>query len=168
MNGLDYAILAVILISAAIGVWRGFFREAFSLAVWASAFWLAYIGAGMVEVYFAEWMSDKSLRLAAAFVVLFMAVHVVGFVLSRLLKTVISSVGLSGVDRVAGAGFGVARGVLVVAVIILLVHMTPLEQEVLWQQSYMVAIISDVTDWVQIHYPLGLVERLYQVAEYRL
>jgi len=154
MSSIDYLILGLIVISALIGIWRGFVREALSLLIWAVAFWLAYAGATVLEVYLAGMISDQALRLAVSFVVLFLTVHIVGFIISRLLSTVIKSVGLRGVDRVAGAGFGLVRGVVVIAVVVLLVGMTPMAQEAMWQQSYMVGAIKQMLAWLQMNYPL--------------
>jgi len=154
MSSIDYLIMGIILVSALIGIWRGFVREALSLLIWVAAFWLAYVGATALEVYLAGMISDQALRLAVSFVVLFLAVHIVGFIISRLLSTVIKSVGLRGVDRVAGAGFGLVRGFVVIAVLVLLAGMTPMVQETIWQQSYMVGVIEQVLAWLQMNYPL--------------
>ncbi len=165
MSGIDYAVLGIIVLSAVIGVWRGFVREALSLAIWVLAFWLAYAGAGSAEVYLRGWISDQSLRLVVGFVLLFLLVHIAGFVVSRLLSTLIRSIGLKGVDRVAGAGFGFVRGAVVVAAIILVVRLTPLVDEPVWQQSYMIAVFDNALEWVNQYYPLGAVsERLANVA----
>jgi len=166
MSGIDYAVLGIILLSAAIGVWRGFVREALSLAIWVLAFWLAYAGAGSAEVYLRSLILDQSLRLVVSFVLIFLLVHIAGFVVSRLLSTLIKSIGLKGVDRVAGAGFGVMRGAVVIAVIILVVRLTPFAGEPAWQQSYMIAVFNNALEWVEQRYPLGVItERLTSVTD---
>jgi len=154
MNGLDYIILTLIAVSVAIGIWRGFVREALSLAVWAGAFWLAYALAPVFEVYLAGVMTERTLRIVAMFVLLFLSVHVVGYFVARLLSTIIKSIGLRSVDRVAGAGFGVLRGVVAMAAIILVIGMTPIREQLFWQQSYMVGLFQVGLQWVQHYYPL--------------
>lgn len=154
LNGLDYIILAIIAFSAVIGIWRGFVREALSLVVWGGAFWLAYAAAPILEVYLDGLMAERTLRLVAVFIAVFLAVHVVGFFVARLLSTIIKSIGLRAVDRVAGAGFGVLRGIVAIAAIILVAGMTPLRDEVFWQQAYLVAVVNLGLEWVQQYYPL--------------
>ena len=154
MSSIDYLILGIIVVSAAIGVWRGFVREVLSLFVWLAAFWFAFAWSATVDVYLVNLIDEQGLRLAVAFVVLFLAVHVVGFVIARLMATVIKSIGLKGVDRVAGAGFGLLRGFVVVAVMVLLIEMTPLAQETIWQQSYMVSMFNNALQWFEQYYPL--------------
>ncbi|ALP54035.1 hypothetical protein Tel_13345 [Candidatus Tenderia electrophaga] len=154
MSSIDYLIAGIMLASALIGIWRGFVREALSLLVWVAAFWLAFAWAATLEPYLVGLINDQGLRLALSFVVLFVLVHIVGFILSQLLTRVIKSIGLRGVDRVAGAGFGLARGFVVIAVLVLLAEMTPMVEESLWQQSYAVAVVKDALAWLQLHYPL--------------
>ena len=154
MSGIDYVILGIIALSALLGVWRGFVREALSLLIWIVAVWFAYAWAMRLEVYLGNVIDDQGLRVIVTFVTLFLAVHIIGFVVSRLLAAMIKSIGLSGVDRVAGAGFGLVRGVVGIAVLVLLAEMTPVQQEAMWQQSYMVSVFKDVLQWVQMHYPL--------------
>lgn len=157
----DYLILVIIAVSTLIGIWRGFVREAMSLVIWVAAFWIAYTWAGDAEVWFTDWSSDRALRVVTAFVALFLLVHVVGFLISRLLALLLESIGLGGVNRVAGGGFGVARGVLLVAAVVLVVQMTPLREAPLWQQSYMIGLFSDGLAWVQERYPLDTGKLFY-------
>ncbi len=165
MSEVDYAILAVLLISLVIGVWRGFVREALSVVVWVSAFWAAYSGAEALGGQLDGAIGDRALSVLVAFIFLFLAVHVVGFFLSRLLSRVIRSIGLKSVDRVAGAGFGFLRGFVIVAVVVLLIGYTPLSDSPLWSDSYMVEVVGEALGWLQERYPLGLDDRLANVVD---
>ena len=80
MSGIDYAILAVIVISALIGIWRGFVREALSLLIWVMAFWFAYSWSQNLAFMLVDFIVDPGLRLIVTFVTLFLSVHIVGFV----------------------------------------------------------------------------------------
>ena len=154
MNSLDYAIMVITALSVLVGLWRGFVREAISLGVWVVAFWLAYSLAGSVEVYLIEWISDEALRLGVAFVIIFLAVHMLGFVVSFVALKLVKSVGLGGVDRAAGGGFGMLRALVVISVAVLLVGFTPLKEEPFWTQSYFVDIFQELLVWVEQKYPM--------------
>lgn len=154
MNSLDYAIMVITALSVFVGLWRGFVREAISLGVWVAAFWLAYSLAGSVEVYLIEWIGDEALRMGAAFVIIFLAVHMLGFVVSFVVFRLVKSVGLGGVDRVAGGGFGMLRAVVVFSVAVLLVGFTPLKEELFWTQSYFVGVFEELLVWVEQRYPM--------------
>ncbi len=164
MSGIDYLILGVIAVSATIGIWRGFVREALSLIVWVAAFWLAYTWASSLEVMLVDLLADQAVRVIVCFIVLFLLVHIVGFVISRLLSSLIKSIGLKGVDRVAGAGFGFVRGFVAVAALVLLVEMTPLTQEAMWQQSFIVPMFKDAMQWAQLQYPLDSLGSAFAAA----
>lgn len=164
MSGIDYLILGIIVISATIGIWRGFVREALSLIVWVAAFWLAYAWASTLEVMLVDLLADQAVRIIICFVVLFLMVHVAGFVLSRLLSSLIRSIGLKGVDRVAGAGFGFVRGFIAVVALVLLVDMTPLTQHEAWQQSITVPMFKDAIEWAQLNYPLDNIGSAFAAA----
>ena len=168
MSSIDYVILAVIVVSALIGIWRGFVREALSLLVWVVAFWFAYSWSQNLTFMLVDFVADPGLRLIVTFVVLFLSVHIVGFVVSRLLSALIRSVGLKGVDRVAGAGFGLVRGIVAIAALILVAEMTPISREAMWQQSYMVSVFTDALAWIQLYYPLDKVGNAVVATGYEL
>jgi membrane protein required for colicin V production len=54
MNWADYAILAVLSVSALISFWRGFTREALSLLAWLAAFWVAIGFSDVLAMRFAK------------------------------------------------------------------------------------------------------------------
>ncbi len=168
MSSIDYVILAVVIVSALIGVWRGFVREALSLLIWVVAFWFAYSWSQPLAFMLVDYIDDPGLRLIVTFVVLFLSIHIVGFVVSRLLSVLIKSVGLKGVDRVAGGGFGLLRGVIIIAVVVLLVEMTPITQQMMWQQSFMVSVFKDVLAWIQLHYSFDEVDNAFVATGYKL
>ena len=76
--------------------------------------------------------------------------------------------GLKGVDRVAGAGFGLVRGIIAIAAVVLVAEMTPIIQEVMWQQSYMVSVFKDALEWIQLHYSFDEVGNAFVATGYEL
>ena len=85
MTWFDYLIIAVIAISALISLWRGFLREAFSLAVWVLAFWVAWSFFRDLAPHLAEWIDTPSIRLGLAFAGLMIVTLVVGGLVTFLL-----------------------------------------------------------------------------------
>ena len=49
MNGADYIILGVLLVSMLLGMYRGFVRESIGLLAWLGGLWLAWRYAPLVE-----------------------------------------------------------------------------------------------------------------------
>lgn len=142
MNGLDYAFLGVIVISALVGLLRGFVRETLSLLVWVGAFWLAMRFSVEVASRLGGVIENPSLRVAVAFVALFLSVLILGAIINYLVAGLVSKSGLRTSDRVLGVVFGAARGVLVVALVVVLVELTPLVETSSWQGSTLVAVLQ--------------------------
>lgn len=135
MNWVDVALLVVLLLSVLLGIWRGLVFEVLSVAGWVVAFFAAQAYAGTV----AEWLPmaqfAPALRSAAGFALVFIATAFACGIVSWLIKKVVASVGLRPVDRVLGGAFGVARGLLILLGLTVVVSMTPLRAEPVWQGS---------------------------------
>lgn len=137
MTVFDYVVLGVIAASSLMGLWRGVVSEVLALAAWVAAFlaaraWAADAGAG-----FAGMVAEPTLRYAAGFIVVIVAVLVVFAVARWLLSTLLRAVGLGPVDRLLGAGFGIARGALIVLVAVLVAGMTALPKAAWWREAWL-------------------------------
>ena len=84
MEYADYVILTIIAISILVGAMRGFIKEAFSLVVWAAAFLVAFQYSGMLAEQLETHIELPSVRTSLAFAGLFLAVLLVGGLLSFL------------------------------------------------------------------------------------
>ncbi len=148
MSWPDYALIAIILLSILVGVWRGFVKEAFSLAVWVAAFLVAFQFSGSVAELMEQSISLPSARTALAFGGLFIAVLLVGGLLTFLVGKMVEKTGLSGTDRMLGGVFGTARGVILVLVLVLVAGLTPVPRDPWWKQSATIQSLLPLADWV--------------------
>lgn len=144
MTWIDYALAAVIAISVLLGVVRGFAREALSLLVWVAAFALSLHYTPTMSDLLADSVSKPWLRLALAFIFLFLATLLVGGLLVFVLARAVHKSGLGGPDRVLGLGFGLVRGLLVVSVFIAAGQMTPMTQAQWWQSSAVIGHMEGI------------------------
>lgn len=161
MNWVDYSILAVIGLSVLISVWRGFTKEALSLAGWILAAWVALTFADKLQVMLEPHIQVPSLRLIVAFAILFIAtLFLAGFV-NYLAVQVIKKTGLSGTDRMVGIFFGVARGCVVVAVLVLVGGMTPVPQDPWWNQSQLMHYFQDMAIWLRQFLPADIAKSIH-------
>lgn len=135
MTPFDYAVAGVIMLSLLFGLWRGVVSEILALLAWVAAFMAARIWATATGDWVAAGMAEPAWRQVAGFISVFVAV-LIAFALARwLLSLLLQAVGLRPLDRVFGAAFGVARGVLVVWVVVLLAGLTALPQQAWWRQA---------------------------------
>lgn len=153
MNWADYAILAIIALSAIVGLFRGFLREVIGLATWVAAFYVAFISAEMVAPWFQQWIASDSIRIGVAFSAIFIAVLVAGGIVTWILGKLADNTGLAGTDRVAGAAFGVVRGAGILVLLVLLAGMTPLPRDGWWRESVFIDHLRDGAMYVRDQLP---------------
>jgi membrane protein required for colicin V production len=135
MTPVDYVMAFLVLISVVVGVWRGFTTEALSLVTLLAAIALAWTFAGQLEPHLGNWASAVEVRLWTARVIIFVAVLVIGGLMSWLARKLIRHTGLSGLDRTLGAGFGLLRAAVLVGLAVIVLQFAELEQELWWQES---------------------------------
>ena len=149
LNWADWGIIGIIAISSLFSLRRGFFKEALSLVTWVSAFIVARLFTPALATVLDGYIQTPSMRVATAFIGLFVATLIVGALISNLVAVLVNATGLSGTDRVLGMGFGVVRGGLVVVVLVALIGNTPAEQDLWWQQSQLIPHFALMEDWTR-------------------
>src|SRR5258706_12356563 len=135
MTWLDYAVIGVFAASLFVGAWRGLVREVLSILGWVIAFLAANLLAGPLGPVMPQAIPSPELRIAAAFVAVFIGSLIVTTLVGLLLSKIVKPVGLGGVDRTLGALFGVARGLLIVLAAALLAGLTSAPQQAFWRDS---------------------------------
>lgn len=135
LNAVDMALALGVCLSLAVGAWRGFLYEVFSLAGWVAAFFMARWWAADVAVRLPMGAASEGLRYAVAFVVVFVVAAFVAGLISWLIRKLANKVGLRPVDRVLGAFFGLVRAAFLSVVLAFGVSLTPLAKHAAWVQS---------------------------------
>ncbi len=158
INPLDAAIVLAFLISALAGLWRGFLREALALAGWVAAAWVALTFTPALDARLAPYVSVPAARSVLAFVLLFVATLFTVTLMARALGALLRAVGLGGVDRAVGGLFGLARGVVVVVVMLVLGRMLGLDQAPWWQASRLRGPFQGLVQWAVQYLPADLAQ----------
>jgi membrane protein required for colicin V production len=147
MEYVDYAVLGIIVISILVGTLRGFITEVFSLAVWAAAFLVAFQYSGALAMMLENHVELPSARTSLAFAGLFLAVLLVGGLITYLIGKLVEKTGLSGTDRLLGGVFGALRGLILILVLMLVAGLTPVPQDPWWQQSRTIQSLIPLAEW---------------------
>lgn len=135
MTAFDYAVLAVLALSVAVGLWRGVVSEILALVAWVAAFVVARAEGADVANWLGGWIAEPGLRIAAAYVGVAVAVLLVFAVARVVLRLLLKAVGLGLLDRLLGGAFGALRGLVVVFAVVLVAGMTPLPKQEWWREA---------------------------------
>jgi membrane protein required for colicin V production len=126
MNWLDVALVILLVGSVASAFSKGFVRESIGLA---AAFIGLLCGAWfyrMPSEILRPYLASREAANLVGFLVIFVGIILLGWIISLLVGMVVKVVGLSWLDRMLGAAFGAARGVIVcVALITAIVAFAP-------------------------------------------
>ena len=150
---IDVVILALIALSAILSLFRGFVREAVALATWLIALWVAMAFYEDLATILSQWISVPSAQKITAFAVLFICVLLLGAIVNYLAGRIVDKTGLTGTDKLLGIVFGVARGGVIVAVLVLLAGLTPLPQDPWWQDSQFLGYFQELAMWLRSYLP---------------
>jgi membrane protein required for colicin V production len=149
MVWVDYVIPGIIVLSALFSLMRGFVREALSLIGWVTAFWLALRYANPLAELFLSSITIPSLRIITAFIILFVLTLMLAALVNHLAGHLVKRTGLTGTDRAVGIVFGIARGGVVVSILVLLAGLTSLPQDPWWGESMMIGHFETFAVWLQ-------------------
>jgi membrane protein required for colicin V production len=126
----DYAVLVVVLLSVIFGLLRGLVRTLAALASWVLApmalGWWAGIPAGLIML--------------GLFILIFVAVRILGGLVAKAL----SWVGLGSLDRLLGALFGIARALVILAVMVAAAVVSGLNQSEEWRASHARPLLDEL------------------------
>ena len=153
MVWVDILILVILAVSALISLWRGFIKEAFSLANWFLAFWIALTFARPLASLLRDFITEPSMQMGVAFVGLFVATLIVGAILSHIASSFVKMSGLGGMDKFLGVIFGLLRGVILVVILVMLASLTPMTQDSWWRESFLLEYFQDLAGFVRDFLP---------------
>jgi membrane protein required for colicin V production len=155
MSWVDYFILFVCVVSGAFGFWRGFAKEALSLAAWLAAIWLAWRFSWVIEPVLGDWIVAPELKIWTARAIVFVIVLSVGGLIAWSVRALIRHSGLSSTDRTLGGLFGLARGVLIVGLGAIALELAGLDQDPWWQQAKLKPFSDRVAAGIRYYAELG-------------
>jgi membrane protein required for colicin V production len=119
MNGLDWLIVGILVLSAIHAAAQGFVFELFSLAGTVFGYLLAAWEYPVAAHYLVPYVKSDVLASGAGFVLIFLATVALAGVAGRIARWATRSVGLHWFDRLLGGTFGFLRGALVVMVLVM-------------------------------------------------
>jgi membrane protein required for colicin V production len=119
VNWLDCILAAIVLASVASAVIKGFIQELISLGSVVVGLGLAAFGYSRAAGWFEDIAKSHEVALGLGFLVIFLGTLLVGALVSWVVRKLVQTVGLQWFDRLLGGAFGLLRGVLVDAIILM-------------------------------------------------
>jgi membrane protein required for colicin V production len=138
MNATDYLVIAAIVLSAVVGVARGFLREVVALVAWVLALFLAWHFSDLIAPHLGGLMADSEVRPWAARVIIVALVLLLGTGVGAALAHFVRLSIFSGMDRLLGLAFGVLRGLVLLGVFVILGQLLRLQDEHWWRHSLLI------------------------------
>lgn len=135
LGWVDLALLAVLAISVVVGLARGLVFELLSLIGWVAAYFSAYWLAPVLAPHLPLGNPGSALNYGAAFACVFIVTLIVWSLAAGLVRRLLHATPLSLIDRLLGAGFGLARGLILLLVVATIIGLTPVHKSPAWVQS---------------------------------
>ena len=135
MTAFDYVVLAVIGLSVLVSIFRGAVREIMALTSWIGSGFIAMEFSPSVSGVLPFAISNPTIRIAVAFVVLLLISLLLFALVSLTVSNLVKKAGLSSMDRTVGAFFGLLRGIVVLVLLVLLAGLTPLPRDPAWRNA---------------------------------
>ncbi|HEY9193519.1 MAG TPA: CvpA family protein [Methyloversatilis sp.] len=135
MTVLDYILIAIVLLSTAIGLMRGLVSEVIALGAWVLAFLVARQFGVQAAVFLPAGLNDPGVRVLCGFALTFVAVLILCGLLRWLLRSLIQASGLDFPDRVLGGLFGLVRAGLILLLLVVGAAFTPAPEQGWWRAA---------------------------------
>jgi len=156
VTGFDFILIGILVVSGVLGLIRGLLKEVLSLVAFGLAFVAAIWWGPTVYGWLTSWIETPMLRMglsyAAVFLIVLLGVGLVNMTLAALIRTT----GLSPADHGLGGLFGLARGVLIILVLVALAGYTPMPQEPWWREAMFSQTAIDAIKHIKTWLPPAL------------
>jgi len=150
MGGADHIFAIILMISGAVGYFRGFIRESIALASWLIGLWLAWHFAYLVNPWLGGALAEPGVRewtgRAIVLLVVLLAGSLIGSIVSHYARR---AVGLAAMDRLLGAAFGLVRGAVIVGLIVLAGRAAKLDDEPWWSATRSMPAAEAFANWLE-------------------
>ncbi len=152
----DILIAIVVVISVLIGIFRGFVKEAISIASLLIAIWAALFFGPQVGTISDKWITSPELQVWFGRILTFIVVLTIGGLVSWGLSKLVRLSVLGGTDRVLGMVFGFCRGVLLFGLLVIGGRIAGFDNDDWWEDSSLMPYGESVAEWIGEMAPKGL------------
>lgn len=154
-NWLDCILAVIVVASVVTAMMKGFVQELISLASVLIGLVLAAMGYTRAALWFDDLTKSHEIALGLGFLTLFVATLILGALVGMVARKLIKTAGIQWFDRFLGGLFGLLRGVLVDAILLMGMMAFAIKPEVV-QQSVLAPYVTTGTRVVAFVMPANL------------
>ncbi|KAB7766309.1 CvpA family protein [Xanthomonas maliensis] len=150
---IDLILGVIIVVSALLGLLRGFVAIVVGTLSWLLAGWASFQFGALAARWLADGRAPSTTETLGGHAIVFVAVLVAVALVGMAIRAGVDAVRLNGTDRMLGFGLGLIRGAFLCCVLVLLMGFTPLVREPAWQQSVLLPLLSPGSAWMRAQLP---------------
>ena len=154
MSAVDWVLLVIVALSGLAGLMRGFVGVLASLVAWVLGIWVAFHFGAEVGLMLAGSDQVGTGHLIGGYALSFLVVLIVIGLAGWLVRKLVHSIGLSGVDRLLGLVIGILRGALIVCALVLLFGLTSMPRDPWWRTSTLIPVFVPGAQWLSAWLPV--------------
>ncbi|WP_133479320.1 CvpA family protein [Cognatilysobacter segetis] len=160
MSPLDWLLLAILVLSALMGLLRGFVGVAASVLAWLLGGTAALTLGGGAARLLADRGDPSPVQTLVGYGACFLGAAMLVALLAFVARRALVAAGLGGVDRALGLALGGVRGLVMACALVLLLGFTPMPRQRQWQASALVPLFKPGAGWMSTWLPTWARERL--------
>jgi membrane protein required for colicin V production len=141
LSNYDFVFGTIIIVSTIFAIIRGGVAELLSLSTWFLALFAMRRYASTLEQLIPNLITNSFLRSILSYIIAFAAVAILISLIKMMFHKFIHSFGLGGLNYAIGAVFGIARGLIISALVILLLETFNIDPSHTWQRSWLSPVL---------------------------
>ena len=149
LNALDLFLIGILLVSLIWGIFRGLVREVLALGSWVFAGWLTWRYGATVGDYLMARLSSERLSYFAGLGAVFVGSLAALTLISRVAYKQFRVSGLTAMNRILGAIFGFARGVVVSTLLLFGAQYSPATEAGWYRDSELVPYFAPLLKFTE-------------------
>lgn len=148
LSNYDFLFAGIVLVSALFAIIRGGVAEILSLSTWFIAILVMQRYADMLSHFIPDAINNSLLRSLIAYLIAFIGVAIIITIIKKIFNQLISKLGLGGLNYLLGAVFGVVRGLIVCALLIITLEIFNLDSQHGWRKSSFAPLLTPLVSMV--------------------
>ncbi|PIR00952.1 MAG: hypothetical protein COV66_03760 [Nitrospinae bacterium CG11_big_fil_rev_8_21_14_0_20_45_15] len=149
MTPFDVCVLIVLTLSFLYSLFKGFIREIFSLLAYVGGYAVAVKYHGDLAKSLSSTISNETVAKVAAFVIIYVATMIAVKILGNIIRKFFQeAAGLSGMDRFLGAMVGLAKGLVILVILLVPLGYFPDFYKKATEGSISAPYLQSVSGWV--------------------